>query len=258
MRLEDHGNLLQRGVTGTFTDAIDGNLYLTGTSQHACYGIGCSHTQVVMAMSRQYTLPCSKGINMFIQVFYFLVILVWYAETGSIRNITNRSTRLGYSFNNASQIFIICSTSILGIELNILYIFLGILDSSYRTLYNLFGCRIELITNMTLTGTDTGMDSFMLGILQCLSSHIYIFLYGTGQCTNGWPCHSLTDFYYRVEIAGATNGESRLDDINAKRLQLTGYLNFLHCIQLASGNLFAITQCSVENKQSVTHFMSFV
>ena len=209
-------------------------------------------------MSRQNTLTSGKGINVLIKILYLLIVFIGNSEPCSIRDITYRSTGFGNCINNASQIFIICSACVFRIKLHILYIFLGILNSCHSTLYNLFGCRVELITDMTLTGTDTGMDSFMLGILQGLSSHIYVLLYGTGQCTNGRPCYSLTDFYYRVKIAGATNGESCLDDIYAKRLQLTGYLNFLHCIQLASGNLFAITQCSVENKQSVTHFMSFV
>lgn len=51
----------------------------------------------------------------------------------------------------------------------------SILDSSYSTFDNFLAGRIELILDMTVAGTDTGMDSLMLGILQSLSSTINIF-----------------------------------------------------------------------------------
>ena len=102
------------------------------------------------------------------------------------------------------------------------------------------------------------MDTLVLGILQSIGSHVNILLYSTCQRTNSRPCHSLTDFYNRVKVTGTADRESCLDNINAKSLQLAGYLNFLHRVQLATGNLLTVAQCGVENKQSVTHFTSFV
>ena len=44
MALEDHGDLLQRGVTGTLADTVDGHLHLAGTIQDTLYGVSGSHT----------------------------------------------------------------------------------------------------------------------------------------------------------------------------------------------------------------------
>ena len=51
MSLENHGNLLERCITCTLTDAIDGYFNLTCPCQHTCNSVGGCHTKVVMAVS---------------------------------------------------------------------------------------------------------------------------------------------------------------------------------------------------------------
>ena len=48
--LQDHGNLLQRGVAGPFTDTVDGHLHLSGTSHHTTEGIGRCQAQIIVTM----------------------------------------------------------------------------------------------------------------------------------------------------------------------------------------------------------------
>ena len=196
MCLEYHGNLLQRSVTCTLTDTVDGNLNLTGSAQHTGNGIGSSHTQVVMTMSGQDTLSCRKSIYVLIQILDFLKIFVGNTEACCVGDVTNCSTSLGNSIYDTCQILVVGTTGILGIELHILNILLGILNSSHGTLDNLFRSRVELIADVTLASTNTRMDTLVLGILQGIGSYVNILLNSTCQRTNGWPCYSLTDFYY--------------------------------------------------------------
>ena len=192
--LQNHGNLFERSITCTLTDTIDGNLNLACTIQNTLQGIGSSHTEVVMAVGRKACLV--NAINMLHEILDFVTIFIRQTITCSIRNVHYSSTRLDNSLNDTSQILIIGTACILSIELYVLNILFSILDSSYSTFDDFLAGRIELILDMTVAGTDTGMDSLMLGILQSLSSTINIFFYGTGKCTNSRPGYSLRDFYH--------------------------------------------------------------
>ena len=192
--LQNHSNLFERSITCTLTDTIDGNLNLTCTIQYTLQSIGSCHTEVVMAVSRKACLI--NAINMFHEILDFVTIFIRQTITCCIRNVHYSCTRLDNSLNDTSQILIIGTACILSIELNVLNILFGIFDCSYSAFDDFLTGRIELILDMTIAGTDTGMDSLMLSILQSLSSTINILFYGTGKCTNSWPGYSLRDFYH--------------------------------------------------------------
>ena len=116
-----------------------------------------------------------NAINMLHEILDFVTIFIRQTITCSIRNVYYSSTRLDNSLYDTSQILIISTACILSIELYVLNILFSILDSSYSTFDDFLAGRIELILDMTVAGTDTSMDSLMLGILQSLSSTINIF-----------------------------------------------------------------------------------
>ena len=48
--LQDHGNLLERRVTSTLANSIDGHLNLTCPTHHTIEGVSRSHAQVVVTV----------------------------------------------------------------------------------------------------------------------------------------------------------------------------------------------------------------
>jgi len=52
-RVERHDHLFERGIAGSFADAIDRDLYLTGSSPQPCKAVGCSQTQIVVAVDAE-------------------------------------------------------------------------------------------------------------------------------------------------------------------------------------------------------------
>ena len=185
---------------------------------------------------------------MFIEVLDFLAILVWSAETGRIGNVTHGGSGFADSLNDAGQILVVRTSGIFSVELHVLHIALGILHGSYSPLDNLFRGTIEFILDVRGAGTDTRMDTLMLGILQCLGSHVDILLHGTGQGTDSGPRHCFRDFYHRVEVSRTRNGESGFNHIHAQCFQLLGHLNLFYCVQLAARHLFTVAQRGVENE----------
>ncbi len=92
------------------------------------------------------------------------------------------------------------------------------------------------------------MNALMLGILQCLGSYINIFRHRACQGAYRGPCHRFRYLDNRVEITGAGNRKAGFDHIHPQSLQLAGYLNLFHRIQLATGHLLSVAQRGVENK----------
>ena len=201
--LENHCHLFQTGITGTLTNTIDGYFHLTSSIQHTCHGIGGGHTQVVVAMGGKDALTSGKGIYVLIQELDLLAIFIGSTETSGIGDVTYRSTSLTHGLDYTCQILIVGTSGIFCIELHVLHIALCIFHSCYSALDDFFGSTVEFILDMRRAGTYTCMNTSSLGILQCFGCYINIFFHGTCQGTDGGPCHSLTDFNYRIEVARA-------------------------------------------------------
>ena len=255
MTLQDHRYLLQRGVACTLTDTVDGHLHLTGTSHHTVEGVGRRHAQVVVAMGGDDGTV--NTVDMLLQILDLLEILLWQAVARGIRDIHHRGPSLDHGLHHLCQILIVRTACILAVELHIVNKALGILRSSHGPLENLLTGGVEFVLNVLVRGADTRVDTLVLGILQRIEGHVDIFLYGTCQRTDHGPCHGLRDLNHRVEITRTRNGESCFDHVHAQLLQRLGHLNLLYGVQLTSWHLFAVTQCCVENKQSVIHRLVF-
>ena len=106
---------------------------------------------------------------------------------------------------------------------------------------------------MLVTGADAGVDTLVLSILKSLGGHIDVMLYGACQRANSWPGDCLRNLNDGVEITGAGNGKSCFNHVDAQLFKSLGHLNLLDGVQLATGNLLAVAQRGVENKQSVVH-----
>ena len=145
----------------------------------------------------------SESIDMLVEVFNLLAILVGGAESCRVGDVTHRSTRLAHRLDDTGEVLIVGTSCILGIELHILYVALGILHCRYGTLDNLLGSAVELILDVRGAGADTCMYTLVLGILERLGCYVDILLHGTGERTYRGPCHGLGNLDDRVEVARA-------------------------------------------------------
>ena len=158
-----------------------------------------------------------------------------------IGDVNHSGTCLDNSLDDPCQVFVFGATCILGVELHVLHIFLRILHGSHCPFNNLLAVGVELIFNMGVAGTDTRVNTLALGILQTLGCDVDIFLHGTCQGTNGWPCHRLGNLNHRIEVARTGNRESCLNHIHAQLFQLLGHLNLFYGVQLTPWYLLSVT-----------------
>ena len=253
MAFHNHGDFLERCVSCTFTNSVYSHFHLARSIHYSAERIGCCQSQVVVAMGGNDGLIYT--IHMLNQIFNLLTVFIWQTITCGVGDVDNSCTSFDDCLNNTRQIFVVGTSGIFGIELNILHIILCIFHGSHSTLDDFLASGVELVLNMVVAGTNTRMDSFALGVFQRVGSNVDIFLNGTRQRTNSRPSDSLRNLNHRVEVTRTRNWKSCLNHIHPQQLQLLGNLNFLNRIQLATWHLFAVAKCCVKNKQSVIHII---
>ena len=164
MTTQDHGNFLERSISGPLTDTVYRHFHLTGTVQDTADGIRRSHSQVVVAVGRQNGLV--DAVYVINQIFDLGSVFFRKAIPRSIRNIHHRSSSLDNGFHYPGQVFIVRTAGILRIKLYILYVPACILHCCHCPFDDFLTCRIEFISDMRIRCTDTGMDTLALGIFQ--------------------------------------------------------------------------------------------
>ena len=200
MALQNHGYLLKGGISCTLTYSVDCHLNLTGTIDYALKSIGCSHTKVVVAVGRY--LRFLNAIDMLHEVLNLIAILLWETIACGIRDIDYGSTCLDNSLNDTGKILIVGTTCVLGIELYILDVLLGILNGADCPLENLLTVGVELIFNVAVAGSESCVYALALSVLKAVGSNVNILFLGTCQGADGRPRYCLAYLDNRIEVAG--------------------------------------------------------
>ena len=246
--LDNHGNLFERSVACTLADTIDGYLHLSCTIDYTGDGIGCGHAQIVVTMSRKDSMSILQSLDMIHKVFDLLTVFPRHTIACGVGDIDDGGACLDGCVDYFGKIFVFGATSVFGIELHFVDLVAGVSDGGNRTLDDFFACGVELILDVRIRSAYAGVDSLVLGILQCFGSAVDVLLYRTCKCTNGRPSNGFGYFDDGIEVARARNGETGFNDIYAQLLEGLSHLDLLHGVQLTAWNLFSVTQRRVEDK----------
>ena len=228
MTLENHSDLFQGGITGPFANTVHSDFHLACTIQDTLYSVGSSHPQIVMTVGREDSLL--DAIHMFHQIFDFCPIFVRQAITGRIWDIDNSCTGFNDRFYHTCQIFVVRTSGIFTIELDVFHVSFGILSCGNSSFQNLFLVRVELILDMIIRRSDTRMNTSMLRIFQCIGCHINIFFHRTGKRTDCRPCYGFRYFNNTIEIARTRYGETSFYHVYSQFFQCFGYLNLFNTV----------------------------
>ena len=135
------------------------------------------------------------------QIFDFFTVLGGQTVACGVGDVADRCSGVHHSLDDTRQVFVVRATGILGVELHVLHVLLGILYGSHGTLDDFLAVGVELEFNVRIARADTRVDTLALGILKRLGSHVDVLLHGTCQRTDGGPCHGLGDFNHGIEVA---------------------------------------------------------
>ena len=196
--------------------------------------------------------------NVVHKVLDFRTVFVRQAVARSIGDIDHRCTGLDDRLDHAGEVLDIGASGVLGVKLHILDVTFGVFHRLDSRFDDLFGRGTQLVIDVLRRNADTRVDAFVLRQPQGVGSNVDILLHGAGQRADRRKGNSLGNLQHGVEITGAGDGKSRLDNVYAEALKQLGDLNFFGGVQLTTGDLLTIAQRGVENVQSLAHTNLFI
>ena len=146
MALHNHGNLLERSVSGTLADTVDGHLHLTSPVEHTADGVGGRHAEVVVTVCGED--GAVEAVDMLHEVLDLFTILARQTVARRVGDVDHRSTCLDDRLHHPGEVFVLRPSGILGIELHIVDETACILHGSHRTLDDFFPVGVELVTDV--------------------------------------------------------------------------------------------------------------
>ena len=251
-----HHHLFERGVAGAFADAVDRHLGLSGAVENSAQRIGRGHSQIVVAVGGDNGLV-DVG-NVVHEIFDFRAVLLRQAVACRVGNVDHRGAGADNRFDHAGEVFGIGASGVLGVELHVLDVTLGVFHRLDGRFENLLGRRPQFVEDMLGRDADARVNAFVFGQTQRIGGNVDVFRHGACERADRRFGNGLRNFQHGVEIPGTGDRESRFDNIHAETFQQFGDLDLLRGVQLAARNLLAVAKRGVENVQSLTHnFMIF-
>ena len=246
-----HDHLLERGVSGALSDAVDRHLGLPGPVEYAAQRVGRRHAQVVVAVGRN-NRPVDVG-DVFGQIADSGAVLLGQAVARRVGYIDHGGSGGNGRLDDPGEVFDVGTSGILGVELDVIDETAGITHRLDGPFDDPLGCRAQFVVDVLGRDADARVDPLAPGASQRLGRGVDVPLDGASQGADRRFGDRFRDGYYGIEISRTRNGESGLDDIHAEAFEQAGHLDLFRGVQLAAGDLLSVAEGRVENIQFLAH-----
>ena len=245
---QDHDHFFQRCIARPFANAINRAFDLAGALLHAGDRIGSGQSQVVMAVGGE--RGALDAADIFEQITHFCSVLVRQAIARGIGDVEHRGARLNGDLEHAGQELIIRPSRVFGVELYVFHEAFGQPHGRRRPVQNVFRRGLQFVTDVDLGDADAGVDTGPVRPLQGLGRRTDVLLHRTGKTADDGLPQGCRYGLHRLEIAGAGNGKTRFDHVDAERFQGQGNFDFLGGVQFAAGHLFPVAEGGIKDLNS--------
>ena len=246
-----HDDLLERGVAGTFAEAVDRALDLAGARAHRGQRVGHGQPEVVVAMHRpHYLVRVGHALD---QRAYGGGELLGHVVAHGVGHVDGLRAGVDHGLEDADQKVDLGATGVFGGELDVVGVFARPADRLDRLRDDLVGRHAQLLLHVDRAGGDEGVDAPARRRADGLAGAADVVLVGARQRTDGGLLDRLGDRAHRLEVAVGGGGEAGLDDVHAHTLELAGDAQLLVTGHRRARALLAVAQGGVEDDQLVFH-----
>src|SRR5215211_334244 len=249
-RYERHHDLLERGVPGPLSYAVDGDLDLRRPSLYAGKGVGHGEPEVVVAV---------HGEGDPSEVRYPLLQLAQEGrELGRRRvadgvgDVDDVGPGLDSRGHHLGKVPDVRTGGVHRRELHVLAEALRETHCLSSPLQYVLAVRAHLVLDVQIRGSDEGVDARPRGPLHSLPGALYVLLVDAGEPRYGGTLDLGGDAAHGLEVALRGDGEARLDHIHLEPGELVGDLELLLYGERDPRRLLAVSQGCVEDLYS-TH-----
>ena len=125
------------------------------------------------------------------------------------------------------------------------------LDRFHRDIKGFATTLVQFVFEMDVAGRQERMNPWMRGAFQRLPASVDIGGQRAGKSRNRGAANFAGDLLHRLEVPFGCDRESGFDDIHLQPFQLPRHPQLLFDIHAEARRLFSISQCRVENLDSV-------
>ena len=250
---DGHDDLFHGGVASALAQAVDGALNLRGAVAHTLHGQGGGHAEVVVAVNGDGDVL--DALDVVAEVLDALAEVPGHVVAGGVGDVDDRGASGDHGLDHAGQVLEGGAAGVLCVELDVLDIGARMLDGMDAAIDGLVeGHAAELVLEVLGADADAGVDAGAGAVLERVGADVDVLLDRAGQAAdNGLVAHDLGDLLDGLEVAGARDGETGLDDVNAQTEELTGDDQLLLGVHGRAGALFAVAQGGVEDVDLASH-----
>src|SRR6059036_103236 len=248
-RIQRHNDLFQRRVSGTLADPVDRAFDLAGAILNCGKTVGNRQSQIVVAVRADrdaigilQALPqCTNELSIFRRRLI----------TNRIRHVDNRRARINHRIEDRTHVIDFRAAGILGRKFDLVAHLARALDSLDGDIESFTTTLVQLVLQVNIACRQKCMNARMRGALQRLPAAIDIRGHGASQPGNRCAANLGSNSFHRLKVAFRGDRESRFDHIHLKAFKLPCHPQLLFDVHTEAGSLYSISQCRVENDDSV-------
>ena len=252
VHLDGHDDFLERGVAGALAQAVDGALDLrcavldAGQRKRGC------HAQVVVGVDADGDVL--DAADVVCQALDAGAKVIRHLVAGGVRDVHHGRAGVDGGLDHALKELLVRSAGVLGVELHVLDVLLGVLHAVDGALDALVLGDAELLAQVLRRDAQAGVDARALGGLQRLGRAVDVFVNGAREANHhGVVAGEASDLLHRAEVARRGDGEACLDDVHVQAQQLLGDDELLLGVHGRAGRLLAVAKGGVEDGDLAGH-----
>ena len=247
--VQRHHQLLQRGVAGSLTDAVDRALQLASAVLHRLQEVGHRQAQVVVAVHRDHGLIDIGHVG--VDAGNQLAELRRRGIAHRVGDVDRGGTGPDRRFDHLIHELRITAAGVLAGELHVVHQGAGVIHHLGGDRQHLGAGLAQLVLQVDVAGGDEGVDAPIGRGRHRIGTGLDVTGRRPRQAADGGAlrrAHALGDALHGSEVARAGKGEAGLDDVHPQAGQLLGDRLLLLQVEAGTGRLLAVAQGGVEDQ----------
>ena len=251
-RVQQHHDLLERGVAGPLADPVDRALDLARAGPQAGERVGHRQPQVVVAVDRQHHVAQIR--HQLVQRAQKVGVLVRHRVADRVGDVDRGRALVDRDLAHLGGELEVGPGGVHGRELDVVDVLLGVGHRRAGLALDVLARGLQLVLDVDVGGRDERVDARPLGVLDRIPGGVDVGHVRPGQAGDDRGTSvriGAGDRLHRLEVARRGDREAGLDHVDAQPRQLLGDLQLLLRVQRDPRRLLAVTQRRVEDQYSV-------
>jgi hypothetical protein len=247
--VEQHHDLLQRGVAGALADAVDRALHLPGTGGQAGERVGDRQPEIVVAVDGQHDVAQIR--DRLVQTGQEIGVLQRHRVANRVGDVDRRRALVDRGLAHLGGEFELGAGRVHRRELDVIDVLLGVRDGGAGLPEHVLARALELVLDVDVRGRDEYVDPRPGGIADGVPGGVDVADVRAGQSRDHRAFDRAGDRLYGLEVTGRGDGKAGLDHVDPEPRQLLGDLQLLVRVEGDPRRLLAVAQGRVEDQYSV-------